>query len=356
MKVWIIIFGILLLSGLLLSWSPAFASCGQAFCPIETSTLAESPLRQGKFYFNVVYEYIDQDEPRIGTNKASVGEIAREHDEVFTQNNTVKFTLDYGITSRLTLGLVVPFLDRHHAHIERVEHHDNHERESGGGSLEEPESTGGVDRWTYQELGDLQLTARYLWLQPETPLRPAFSLIAGMKLPTGRTGVKNDTGETAELTLQPGNGSWDGIIGVSYVQNFSAATLIQKTALAPLFVTVLGRFPVDVGKFGYEPGSEIFVNIGFAYPLFQKLDLLAQINFHYQDRDSVGHAPGVEQADTGRETLFLSPGVRYHLTRNMNLYFLMQFPVYQRVNGIQATSDWNLTSGISYRFDPFSSI
>ena len=100
----------------------------------------------------------------------------------------------------------------------------------------------------------------------------------------------------------------------------------------------------------------IFLNIGLAYPLFRKLDLLAQINFHYKDRDSVGRAPGVEQADTGRETLFLSPGVRYNLTRNMNLYFLMQFPVYQRVNGIQVTSDWNLTSGISYRFDPFSSI
>jgi hypothetical protein len=58
----------------------------------------------------------------------------------------------------------------------------------------------------------------------------------------------------------------------------------------------------------------------------------------------------VEQPDTGRETLFLSPGIRYQLTKNIHLYTLAQFPMYQQVNGIQIASDWNLTTGVSFRF------
>lgn len=199
----------------------------------------------------------------------------------------------------------------------------------------------------------MQVTTRYLLLQPENPLRPALSLILGVKLPTGHTDVSNGE-EKAELTLQPGNGSWDGIVGLAFVQSFSVSTLQHQTVLAPVFMTALGRFPVGVGKFGYKPGGELFLNVGIAYPIFRKLDLLAQVNFHYRDRDEVGHAPGVDQADTGREELFLSPGLRYHLTDELDLYAHVQVAAYRRVNGIQLTSDWNLTSGVSYRFNLFS--
>jgi len=98
----------------------------------------------------------------------------------------------------------------------------------------------------------------------------------------------------------------------------------------------------------------MFLNVGTTYPLWRKLDLLAQVNFHYRDRDDIGHAPGLEQSDSGREELYLSPGLRYHLTDNLALYTLMQFTVYRRVNGIQLTSDWNFTSGVFYRFDMFA--
>jgi len=324
------------------------ASCGQAFCPIETSSIVENPLGGGQLYLNFVYEFIDQDRPFIGTDRARVGELPRAHDEISTRNNTYKLTLDYGITPRFTLGVLLPFLDRLHRHLA------HEEEEVIGGGLDDIEIMDVPERWRYQEFGDMQVTARYQLLQQTTPYSPSFSLIVGMKLPTGRTGVRNDEGEKAELTLQPGNGSWDGIVGFSVVKNFAVSTLQKQVALAPVFATVLGRFSVGVGKFGYEPGGEMFLNVGLAYPLLRKLDLLGQINFHYRDRDDIGHAPGVEQADTGREELFLSPGVRYHLTDNMAIYPLMQFAVYRRVNGIQLTSDWNFTSGVFYRFDLFS--
>src|SRR5215510_9521786 len=325
-----------------------FASCGQAFCPIETSSIVENPLGGGQLYVNFIYEYIDQDRPYIGTSSAHPGDLPRAHDEISTRNNTYKLTLDYGISPRFTLGVLLPFLDRLHRHLA------HEEEEVIGGGLGDTEIVDVPERWRYQEFGDMQVTARYVLLQQMTPFAPSLSLIAGLKLPTGRTGVRNDEGEEAELTLQPGNGSWDGIIGFSLVKNLAVSNLQKQTALAPVFATVLGRFPIGVGKFGYEPGGEMFLNIGTAYPLFRKLDLLGQINFHYRDRDSIGHAPGVEQSDSGKEELFLSPGLRYHFTDSLALYTLMQFTVYRRVNGIQLTSDWNFTSGVFYRFDLFS--
>lgn len=338
----------LMLGGLLLSARAVFASCGQAFCPLETSTAIESYPHGGELQLNLSYEYIDLDDVYVGRSSADVGDIPRPHDEQFTSNQTVKLSLDYGVTPRLSLGLLLPFLDRLHQHV------DNEEQEVIGGGLGDTEIVRVTNRWRYREVGDLQATARYLLLPPTTPSSPALSLLLGVKLPTGRTGVDNKEGEKAELTLQPGNGSWDGIVGLSYVQKFSVSTLHGETALAPLFVTALARFPVGVGKFGYEPGTDLLMNVGLAYPLFRKLEVLGQINSHYRDRDAIGHAPGVEQADTGREALFLSPGIRYHLTERLTLYALMQFAVYRRVNGIQLTSDWNFTSGMSYRFDLFS--
>jgi hypothetical protein len=323
------------------------ASCGQAFCPIETSTVTERPLLGHQLSINLVYEFIDQDHPYIGTSSARVGQIPRDHDEQFTRNSTYKLALDYGLTSRLTVGVLLPFLDRLHQHTA-------HETEENPGSPDSVEIVNKTERWRYQEFGDMQVTARYLLLQPESPWRPSLSLIFGAKLPTGRTGVDNGD-EKAELTLQPGNRSWDSIVGLSFVQSFSVATVRHETALAPVFMTALGRFPVGVGKFGYRPGSEMFLNFGVAYPILRKLDLLAQVNFHYRDRDDVGHAPGVEPADSGREEIFLSPGLRYHLTNELDIYGLVQVAAYRRVNGIQLTSDWNLTSGISYRFNLFNS-
>jgi hypothetical protein len=178
-----------------------FASCGQAFCPIETSSIVENPLGGGQLYFNFIYEYIDQDRPYIGTNNARPGDLPRAHDEISTRNNTYKLTLDYGITPRFTFGVLLPFLDRLHRHLA-------HEEEEVIGSPEGTEIVDVPERWRYQEFGDMQVTARYLLLQQTTPYDPSLSLIVGMKLPTGRTGVRNDDGEEAELTLQPGNGSW----------------------------------------------------------------------------------------------------------------------------------------------------
>jgi hypothetical protein len=349
MKKQFLTIGTAALSLLLSAPSRTLASCGQAFCPIESaSSLAEEPLSGGQLYLNLLYEYVDQDKPYVGTDRVRVGALPRAHDEQFTHNQSIKLQLDYGLTSRLTLGVLLPFLDRLHQHVA----HEEEEVISGG--LDDTETVDVTERWRYQEFGDMQVSARYVLLQQTSLSSPILSFIVGAKLPTGRTSVKNDEGEAAELTLQPGNGAWEGIVGLSYSQNFAVHTLRRQTALASFFVTTLGRFPVAVGKFGYKPGGDMLLNVGVSYPLFRKFDFYGQINFHYRDRDTIGHAPGLERSDSGREELFFSPGVRYRLTDSLAFYTIVPVTVYRRVNGIQLTSDWSITSGLYYRFDLFS--
>ncbi|MBI3304090.1 MAG: hypothetical protein HYZ72_18655, partial [Deltaproteobacteria bacterium] len=93
MKNWTLTICVAALSALLGLPHRLRASCGQAFCPIETSTLVERPLHDGQLYLNLVYEFIDQDQPFIGTRRVRVGQIRRDHDEQFTRNNTLKLSL-----------------------------------------------------------------------------------------------------------------------------------------------------------------------------------------------------------------------------------------------------------------------
>ena len=52
------------------------ASCGQAFCPIETSTTTERHPHGGELQLNFTYEFIDLDDPYVGTSSARTGESA----------------------------------------------------------------------------------------------------------------------------------------------------------------------------------------------------------------------------------------------------------------------------------------
>ena len=56
-------------------------------------------------------------------------------------------------------------------------------------------------------------------------LRLSFAgLLAGVKLPTGKTNVTNDEGAVAERTLQPGTGTTDLLIGAYFRQALGHGT------------------------------------------------------------------------------------------------------------------------------------
>ena len=68
---WLLL-GALALGG---AFHEARASCGAAFCMVNTSWNVQGAWTEPGLRFDLRYEYIDQDQPRHGSSKVGVGQI-----------------------------------------------------------------------------------------------------------------------------------------------------------------------------------------------------------------------------------------------------------------------------------------
>jgi hypothetical protein len=97
----------------------------------------------------------------------------------------------------------------------------------------------------------------------------------------------------------------------------------------------------------FKPGRRISLDLGYRRAIGDKLGLMLQVNFLHRARDKGSEA---EPENTGGRFLFLSPGVSYALSPNLQLYGFVQLPLYQYVNGVQLTADWAFVGGVGARF------
>jgi len=268
-------------------------------------------------------EYIDQDQPRSGSNELAVGEVPKHDDEVETKNRNVLATVDYAYDDRWGVTATLPVVDRDHLHIH------NHM----GNKI--PES------WDFTKIGDARVMGRYQWRNenPENTSLGHFGVNFGVKLPTGDIHERNADGDLAERTLQPGTGSTDVLLGAY----FSKVMAADRFAL---FVNGLMQHPVDT-RDDFEPGNRFTVDAGYRYEASEKIGLMLQLNALVTEKDSGSEA---ESDDSGGRSVYLSPGVSFAITQNVQVYGFFQQPIYQYVNGVQLTADWSVASGVSVRF------
>lgn len=312
----------------ILAANMSWASCGSASCPIDTYTTDRS--EKGVVRLDYSTEYIDQDQPKIGRRNASVGEISGHHDEVFTLNQIQKIGIDAGLTDRLNVQFVLPFVHREHQHIHH--HHGTDINES----------------WNFSGMGDLTLLSRYA-ISKGSENRARYSIIAGGILPTGRDQAINADGDEAEVGILPGKGAYSLILGGALSKNLSAKTLNGLYAKLPVFLSSTYQWN-GKGKEDYKIGNVWLANIGATYPILPKVGLMLQTNIRVARRDDRGKT-FEEVEKTGGTYVYVSPGVQLTLAENLWSYFYVQIPVYQRVNVIQLTSDYNFIAGLSYRFN-----
>lgn len=88
----------------------------------------------------------------------------------------------------------------------------------------------------------------------------------------------------------------------------------------------------------FRPGSKTFLDLGFRYNATDTLGLLIQVNPQFRETDSVGRS------------VFLSPGLAYAITRDVQVYGFYQWAAYQYVNGVQLTARSTSVLGGSLRF------
>jgi hypothetical protein len=298
------------------------ASCGSAFCSLNTDWGAGTTgLNEGST-LDVRYERIKQDRLRAGSRRIAPGDVPRHHDEVRTLNQNLVATYSHTFASGWGVAFTLPFVDRDHLHI-----HNHH-----GERLPE--------QWKFRELGDVRVTGRYQRFLEGSDAAPRLvGAFAGLKLPTGKTNVANGEGEIAERSLQPGTGTTDLVLGAFHHQQLApggAAWFAQAQVQAPLN-----------SHDGFRPGLQLGVDVGYAHPLTERLSGIIQLNAVVKRRDRGANA---EPEDSGSRSLFLSPGLSYKIGEQFRIYGYFQQPIHQRVNGVQLTARNAVVLGVSTLF------
>jgi hypothetical protein len=272
--------------------------------------------------FDLRFEYIDQDQPRAGSREVGVGEISKHHDEIRTVNRNWLATYDYTFNQDWGVSATLPLLDRDHAHLH------NHM------------GTQILDRWNFTEVGDLRVLGRRQWRgeSVEAQRLDFYGATFGLKLPTGKRDVRNDNGDLAERTLQPGTGTTDLLVGGYFRRMLGSGS--------SWFVDALLQQPLNTHD-EFRPGARVSLDAGYRWEATDRLGLMLQLNLLHRERDKGAQA---ESEDSGGDAIFVSPGASYTLTDKLQVYGFLQLPLYQYVNGVQLTADWAIVAGVSARF------
>ncbi|MDD5300915.1 MAG: hypothetical protein PHD65_10520 [Gallionella sp.] len=317
----------------LLGCATAQASCGSTACSINTNW-DEHGMSHPGWMADLRYSYSRANKLRSGSNKITANPTdptltaGSEVENLRTINKIITADLDYTHDDHWGVMLHLPFVSRDHNH-----------------SLADP-VTPGYESFSASALGDIKVVGRYRWTLDETS-RSGMGVKFGLKLNTGKkdfviaqTGVR-----PAEVTLQPGNGSTDLIVGAFWQQatpgsdwNWFAQGTMQNS--------------ISSGA-TFRPGNQVNLDGGARYALGHNLSGLLQLNAQWNGTDSGSAAalsPVTGGASSGGKTYSLSPGLSYAFTPDTQLYGLVQLPLHQYVNGEQLTASSSVTVGISHRF------
>ncbi|MFA5983651.1 MAG: transporter [Methylococcaceae bacterium] len=237
----------------------------------------------------------------------------------------------YGLTDNFTVGLQLSGVVRS-AVRNSVD---------GGDIVENAGSAGGF--------GDIRLFSQYRFYHSKDNTEHA-SAILGLQVPSGDTDVKQVQGNKFEVDNQPGTGAWDPILGFAYTRN-------------------LGRFSIDssaiytistIGARQYEFGDVFDYNFAVSWSVGAQtraglaassndypVTLVLELNGERRGRDVNA---GITDINTGSHILYISPGIRYAGGKNWNIATSFGAPIVNDVEGVQATSEYRVTSRISFSF------
>jgi hypothetical protein len=313
-----IFFGYIVISFSALLAAQASASCGSAFCMLNTNWSAQGVWAEAGARLDVRYETIDQNQLLQGKKSADATE--ENHREQNTLNKNLQTTMDYAFNETYGITINVPLVSREHTHFQV------------DAALHEKEV------WSFSNLGDVRVIGR-IQLSPLTSLHDAYGINFGVKLPTGDYQVANSNGETAERSLQPGTGTTDAIVGAYFRQqlpNMNAQWFTQVSFVSPMNK-----------RDEFKTGKQFTADIGYLYKATKVLHVMAQVNYSHKGRDEGVQA---EPENSGGTALFFSPGLSYAFKGSIQVYSFLHHRLSQEVNGEQLSAKNSFVVGMSTRF------
>lgn len=313
----------------------ANASCGSAFCSVNTHWDTQGLASYEGLRVDLRYSYAKADQLRAGSSRITPDAPSASGDEIEdkrTVNQVINLDADYTINPRWSIALGVPLVMRDHTHTL--------DSSSGSGPFEQQAK--------FTELGDLRVVGKYKF--DMGGMNTGSGIRFGLKLPTGainKTMTPPDPGVTPipERSVQPGTGSTDAILGAYYFHNLPGANWGWFTS---------GQIQTAmITRDNYRPGKELSVDLGAHYAITPALNALLQLNAQHRDRDTGNNA----NPTSGGYSWNLSPGLSYAITPQTQLYGIVQIALKQVANtdltaptAGQLTAPWSLAMGVGHRF------
>ncbi|MEK7811317.1 MAG: hypothetical protein AAB278_05815 [Pseudomonadota bacterium] len=309
----------------------ASASCGSSACSVNTNWDEHSASQPG-LSIDLRYSSTKLDQLRSGSNKITAEDPAdpaltpgEEVENLYTKSQLVTATVDYTFDENWGVVVQLPYVLRTHKH-----------------TIADPAPF--VETFSASALGDIKAVGRYRFALNDSS---SVGIKAGLKLATGKKNIANDQGAIpGEVSLQPGNGSTDLIVGAFWqAGELGGALSYFAQGILQTSINHLADF---------KPGNQINLDAGIRYALGRSVSALLQLNYQANAQDEGSSAPadasGTPGTSTGGKFFYLSPGVSIVLAPNTNIYGLLQLPLSQNVNGLQLTTSSSFSLGINHRY------
>ncbi len=318
----------------------AASLCCQLSSGVQESLLGVASPGDKNISLQLGYSFTLMDKLRQGTTERSVQDVENEgkYTSIPTRMEMTKYSLTaaYGFSPKFSLFATLPWV-RNTMDMEMFM------------------SMGmGMPMWMehamepVKGIGDVTLMGLYrVYVNNEIMPTDTVTVGLGLKTPTGSFKEKNSKGKFIHAHMQPGTGSWDPLISVVYAK-----------MLNPFLLQADATYQITTrNSEGYEFGDSFAAGLSGKYALSRYFDLTAGLLYLHVNKssDKEGKYTNLKSlmddpANTGGDSLWLSPGIQILPIRNGMIDLKVQFPVWERVNGIQLVSSYRILTSISFSF------
>lgn len=306
---------------LFLSISPIFLhaqTCSCAGAPLIGSQ-SSGATGTGNLLAGITYEFNQITNLYTGSEQLV-------NDSVERSTQSFLLEINYGITDRLSVTGTVSYVDK--------------QRASGLGSPQRSQisQTNGI--------GDGMILLRYNILQQTLWNRYSIAVGGGMKAPFGSTSIRNNSGLSFNLDMQPGTGAWDGVFWSQ------ASVSLIPLSTANLSLTNSYRYTGSHDRFNqtdsYEFGNELLTALSISDGISERFGYRLSFRYRSVSSDQLNE---ISQPNTGGQWLFINPQFNFAITEQITFSAGGQFPLWQYLKGTQPTTTFTTSASIFVNFN-----
>jgi hypothetical protein len=290
----------------------------QACCSAGTPLSAQMGMefmKKGEFLSSFAYDYNFLNDQFSKSEQLGTDDRSRISQSVLVR-------LQYAISDKIAFGVSMPYVLR------------SETNNSEFTSFESLSSSG---------IGDLLLQSNFTLLSKG---KYSFLLSGGLKMPTGSNDEKNEFGFTLPADLQPGTGSWDGIVGGLYeMSNILDGHFHFNISATARFNGKGTRFD---GRQTYKFGNAFQFVTGLTYEILIKQSyIVPSINLSYR-RTLTDITDGALTPSTGGDWVNIIPGLSFYFQNSFKVLASTAIPIFRYLEGTQLTTSYRFFIQVQY--------